>query len=191
MVKQLSTKDRALKEGWALLQQHGYNGFSFQDIAERLGIKKPSLYVHFASKETLILAILKSYGELFTKWSTTINTDKPIERVRKVFDVFYSFTSDHQKVCPILALTADTDIPSKEIKKAMHTFVDNWLEWLAQQIAEGQKDGSIRKDMEPAALAAFIYSQGMGSQYQSRLRKDPTLTLKSGDMIIQLIRSSK
>jgi TetR/AcrR family transcriptional repressor of nem operon len=190
-MKQLSTKQRALKEGWALLQQHGYNGFSFQDIADRLGIKKPSLYVHFPSKEDLILTILQNYSDMFDQWSTRLNKDKPVERVRRVFDVFYSFTSDHQKICPILALTVDTSIPSKEIKKAMEMFVEKWLNWLAKQIAEGQKDGSIRKDMDPEALAAFIYSQGMGSQFQARLRKEPTLPLKSGDMITKLIRSSK
>lgn len=190
-MKQLKTKDRAIKEGRALLQQHGYNGFSFQDIADHLGIKKPSLYDHFSSKEDLILAILKGYREAFDHWSLRLQKETPLERVRKVFGVFYAFTSDHQKVCPILALTADTHIPSKEIRTAMQEFVDNWLEWLSKQIKEGQKDGSIRKDMDANAMATFIYSQGMGSQFQSRLKKEPELTLKSGEMIIKLLRSPK
>jgi TetR/AcrR family transcriptional regulator, transcriptional repressor for nem operon len=190
-MKQLTTKQRALIEGRSLLQKHGYNGFSFQDIADLLGIKKPSLYDHFASKEDLILTILKGYREAFDRWSESLAGEPPLERVRKVFGVFHSFAADHQKICPILSLTADSEVPSKEIRKSMQDFVENWLEWLARQIKEGQKDGSIRKDMDAEALAGFVYSQGMGSQLQSRLRKDPALTLKSGEMIIKLLRRSK
>jgi AcrR family transcriptional regulator len=35
-----------------------YNGVSLSEIAEKAGIKKPSIYAHFASKEELFLAIL-------------------------------------------------------------------------------------------------------------------------------------
>lgn len=190
-MKQLSTKERALIEGRSLLQKHGYNGFSFQDIADILGIKKPSLFDHYASKQDLILAILKGYRESFDKWSASIAAEPPIERVRKVFVVFHSFAADHQKICPILSLTADKEVPSKEIRKSMQDFIDNWLHWLSIQIKEGQKDGSIRKDMDAEALAGFVYSQGMGSQLQSRLRKDPSLTLNSGEMIVTFLRRPK
>lgn len=184
-----NTKEKILKEGRALIQQHGYNGFSFQDIADILKIKKPSLYDHFASKEKLVLVILQNYGNKFDEWTQSVHSLSPIEKIRKVFDVFYAFTSDKRKVCPVLALTADTHVLSREIQKAMRQFVEKWLLWLENQIVEGQVIGEIRKDFDPKTLSTFIYSQGMGSQFQARIKNDASLTLSSGDMIVSIIRT--
>ena len=115
----MSTKEKILEEGRSLLQRHGYNGFSFQDIANTLNIKKPSVYDHFASKEGLILAILQYYTESFDIWSSSVANLEPLEQIRKVFDVFYSFSCDKRKVCPVLALTADTHVLTPKIQNQM------------------------------------------------------------------------
>ncbi len=184
-----STKEKALVEGRSLLQQHGYNGFSFQDIADKLNIKKPSLYDHYASKEELVIAIIHDYSSRFDLWAQALKEISPIERVRRVFDVFYSFATDKAKICPILALSADFQGVARSIQKEMRLFVDKWLTWLEEQIREGQVSGHIRNDMDPKMLAMFIYSQAMGSQFQARIKKDPSLTLSSGDQIVTLIKS--
>ena len=86
------TKSKMLKEGRALLQKHGYNGFSFQDIANILEIKKPSLYDHYSSKEDLIVAILEDYSEKFDHWAEKINSFSPLQKIDQVFLAFYSFS---------------------------------------------------------------------------------------------------
>jgi TetR/AcrR family transcriptional repressor of nem operon len=183
------TKEKILKEGRALLQRHGYNGFSFQDIADRLDIKKPSLYDHYASKEDLILAILQDYNDTFDRWIMTVKEDTPLQRVQKVFDVFYVFSCDKGKVCPVLSLAADFQGLTKVVQKEMKAFVDKWLHWLELQIAEGQKKGQIRKDMDAKNLAIFIYNQAMGSQFQARVQANPKMTVSAGHNIITFIRA--
>jgi len=183
-----STKEKILKEGRSLLQKHGYNGFSFQDIADKIEIKKPSLYDHFASKEALMIAIIHKYSEAFEAWTASVSSFSPLEKIRKVFDIYYAFTCDKQKVCPILALMVDMRDLSKDVQKEMKVFVDTWLSWLEQQITEGQKNKMIRQDMPAPLLANFIYSQGMGCQFQSRLQNNPEMTLSSGDLIVSFIQ---
>jgi TetR/AcrR family transcriptional repressor of nem operon len=185
-----TTKQRALLEGRALLQKHGYNGFSFQTIADKLGIKKPSLYDHFASKDALVIAIIADYSNRFDVWVQTLQDLRPLERVRRVFDVFHAFAADRAKVCPILALSADFQDLSRTIQKDMQRFVDKWLGWLEQQLRDGQELGDIRCDVTPNKLAGFIYSQAMGAQCQARIRKDPSLTLSSGAQMVLLIQNS-
>lgn len=187
-MRKIGTKDKILKEGRSLLQKHGYNGFSFQDIADLIDIKKPSLYDHFTSKDELIVSIIENYSTQFDEWTQKVSGLSPVERIRKVFDIFYSFSSDKRKVCPVLALSADQQGLSKEVQKETKQFVNKWLLWLEMQIQEGQKLGQIRKDIKSSNLATFIYSQGMGSQFQSRIRDDPSLTLLSGELIISLIK---
>ena len=47
------TAERILDVAERLVQQRGFNGFSYADIAAELGITKAGLHYHFASKADL------------------------------------------------------------------------------------------------------------------------------------------
>ena len=65
----MSTKDRIQDEALTLFAQNGYDGTSVEQIAERVGIKAPSLYKHFKGKEDILNALIDSaesrYEEYF------------------------------------------------------------------------------------------------------------------------------
>lgn len=188
IMRRTSTKEKILKEGKSLLQQYGYNGFSFQDIANSVGIKKPSLYDHFSSKDDLIIAILAEYNQLFEAWKIQVNDLNPPEKIRKVFQVFYSFSCDHKKVCPVLALIADMKVISKSAQKEMKNFIDNWLDWLSEIILEGQTKNVFQNNISPHDLSSFIYSQLMGSQLQAKIQGNPNLINEASELVLILIK---
>ena len=49
----MSTKDRILEEALTLFAENGYDGTGVEQIAEKVGIKAPSLYKHFKGKEDI------------------------------------------------------------------------------------------------------------------------------------------
>ena len=54
----MSTKDRILDEALTLFSENGYDGTSVEQIAEKVGIKAPSLSKHFKGKEDILNAII-------------------------------------------------------------------------------------------------------------------------------------
>lgn len=53
-----ATKTRILREAWKLAERDGVAGVSLGDLAKRVGLRQPSLYTYFVSKNDL-------YDELF------------------------------------------------------------------------------------------------------------------------------
>ena len=56
----MSTKDKILEEALTLFAENGYDGTGVEQIAEKVGIKAPSLYKHFKGKEDIMNALIDS-----------------------------------------------------------------------------------------------------------------------------------
>ena len=54
----MTTRDRILNEALTLFAENGYDGTSVEEIAEKVGIKAPSLYNHFKGKEDILNALI-------------------------------------------------------------------------------------------------------------------------------------
>src|SRR2546426_10712709 len=52
-------RDEILDEATRLFAERGYEGASMADLAERVGLRKASLFHHFASKDVLYGAVLE------------------------------------------------------------------------------------------------------------------------------------
>ena len=65
----MTTKERILEEALTLFAENGYDGTGVEQIAEKVGIKAPSLYKHFKGKEDIMNALIdaaeKRYEESF------------------------------------------------------------------------------------------------------------------------------
>ena len=63
----MDTKQRILDEALTLFSEKGYANVFVGDIAERVGIKAPSLYKHYKSKKAIFDAIIDKMNESFTE----------------------------------------------------------------------------------------------------------------------------
>lgn len=59
-------KDAILDQATRLFAERGYEGTSMADLAERVGLRKASLFHHFASKEQLRRAVLERLVQRIT-----------------------------------------------------------------------------------------------------------------------------
>ncbi|CAN7367561.1 TetR/AcrR family transcriptional regulator [Rossellomorea sp. LjRoot5] len=75
-----------------LFGQKGYEDTSLAEIAKEVGIKKPSIYNHFRSKEDLFIEVIEdlivSEVTAYRKAEGTMNHQEPLKNIKVLFDLF-------------------------------------------------------------------------------------------------------
>ena len=116
------TKKEALEMAKNYLQTLGFNGFSFQTIADALGIRKASLHYYFASKEDLGIALLKDYEIAHKEWIEKIKDLSSKEKLEKFSRIFTKMGENDWLVCPTGVLSTDFNTLPAKMKKKLKDF---------------------------------------------------------------------
>lgn len=188
-VTQVDTKKQALLIAKKQLQNRGFNGFSFQDIADKLGIRKASLHYYFNSKDELALELIQSYEDAFQQWvqkKTTIKTNKCLE---SWLDLYNSMAQDKTKICPIGAFCVDLEGLSKTTRLKISHLFEVQRQWLIGNLKKGKKERLYRFKGKPEVMADMIFSSIQGGLQLSRLKKNPQFMVAISKQLIATLRS--
>ena len=69
----MDTKQRIIDEALTLFSEKGYANVFVNDIAEKVGIKAPSLYKHYKSKQAIFDAIIDEMNHRFEQQAQALN----------------------------------------------------------------------------------------------------------------------
>lgn len=115
-----------------MIRQGGYNGFSFRNIADAIGIKSSSVHYHFETKEKLAAATAKRYTENFLDFigqPEQIKNDGGNPVVHYIEAFRNAIISDTGMcLCGILGTEANT-LP-ESIVEELNVFFDKNIDWL-------------------------------------------------------------
>ncbi|MBP5310511.1 MAG: TetR/AcrR family transcriptional regulator [Lachnospiraceae bacterium] len=89
----MDTKQRILDEALTLFSQKGYANVFVNDIAEKVGIKAPSLYKHYKNKQAIFDAIIDEMNHRFEEQAHNLSingTDPTIDA-----EIYKNMDEDH------------------------------------------------------------------------------------------------
>lgn len=70
-----NTKQEILNAALDLFSAHGFDATSMSQIADAVGVRKASLYSHFASKDDILKSLMQNVIETYEKHSIFANVD--------------------------------------------------------------------------------------------------------------------
>ena len=141
MNKSLSTADDILACARSLIVAGGYNGFSYADIAEVVGIRKPSIHHHFPSKLDLVKTLVVRYREAAEEGIANLEraVPGPLDRLRAYIGYWKTCIGDASAPFCVCALLAnELPVLPEEIAleiRAYFRFLSGWLTAVLERAA--------------------------------------------------------
>lgn len=147
--------ERVVDAAETLIQHAGYNGFSYDDIARQIGIKKPSIHHHFSTKAELVAVVAQRYTHRFREQLLQIEGRhaKATDRLRAYAGLFQRTYAQERRLCVCGMLGAEAEALPPDVASEVQRFFTVNLDWLAQSFSAGQASGSLRACSEPSAQA--------------------------------------
>lgn len=147
----MEIRDEILKSATRLFATKGFDGTSLKDIAELVGIRKPSLLYHFSSKEKLRLAVL---ARLLDRWNDILpkllmaaaGGDARFESVMEEVMSFFAADPDRAR----LLMREILDRP-EDMRRRLETYVRPWVTVVGDYIKKGQQTGEVHQHVDPEA----------------------------------------
>ena len=169
------TADQILDLAETLIQTRGYSAFSYQDIADSLGIRKASIHYHFASKAELGVAVVDRYIERFGAALVAIaDDDKQSSMAMLDFYVqpYLQFASTPDRVCLSGALAGEMMALSPEVRARVDHFFKTHQVWLTKILKRGVARGEFRLAAPAPKVARFIFGALQGALLVKRTTGD-------------------
>lgn len=145
-VKQKEVREAILDATDSLLSRYGYKKMTIDDLAKEVGIGKGSVYLHFTSKEELVLShidrIIEQLKGKLAAISGSSSDAKPEERLRKmlrtrVLHRFESVQHYTQNLNDLLAAIRPNFLARREI------YFNEEARIFASVVEDGQKSGDF------------------------------------------------
>jgi AcrR family transcriptional regulator len=152
-------RERILETAYELFARRGVRDVGIDEIVERSGVAKATLYRHFPSKDVLVLAFLDRREQLWThdfvEEGAKERGGTPEEQLLAIFDVFDGwFRSKDFEACSFINVLVELG-PRHEVGKASIDYLEN-IRGVVRSLAE---EAELR-DVESFARSWHILMKG-------------------------------
>lgn len=189
-IETTDTREAIIACSQGLMARKGYTAVGLSEILAAVHVPKGSFYYHFASKDALGEAMLKSY---FTDYLADF--DEILSRTdqtwsARILDYFASWIESQSSFdcsgkCLAVKLGAEVADLSESMRVALKEGVAAIIERIATAIAGGIDEKSLTVAGDPQLTAASLYDLWLGASVTSKLNR----TTDSMDNALVLTRN--
>ena len=172
-----------LQAAFALIAEKGYEAMTMDELAERAGISKPTLYHHFASKQVIaVRAAVKLVGQAVQSIRAIDRSLSPIARLERVArsmitDCLAPECAAFLKAKPVMM--ADVESHPDFIQEFEHLRTE--IEGL---FAAAQEAGQVKAGLPGRLLAQMLFTLMHGDKYDEMIAGGQTSAAEITETLI-------
>lgn len=152
-----------------LVQQRGFNGFSYADVAAELGLTKAGLHYHFAGKAELGEALMSRYAQRFADALDRIDAEgAPAPEKLDAYAALYADVLSGERMCLCGMLAAEYATLPPSMQAVVLRFFDDNERWLEGVLEEGRRARTLSRAGSARDAARLIVSALEGAMLVAR-----------------------
>jgi len=173
-----NTSEQILASARSFIVSGGYNGFSYADISEVVGIRKASIHHHFPSKVDLVRSLVRQYRE-----NAEVGLSELVVAVPHSLQVLEGFAGNWARciedasvpfcVCALLA----SEVPAlpPEVASEVAAYFRYLSSWLAGVMKRGAEQGTLALEASPQIEAEMFMATVHGAMLSARAQNSSAL----------------
>src|SRR3712207_1268091 len=157
----------------ASVGSRGAAASTFDVVAREAGVSRGLLHYYFGSKERLLVEVVRDDCD-----QRIAALDESLSRARSIDEIvgalvasLQAFVEGEPDAQAVLYEMLSASRHSEEIRAELAELYRRWRELLADALREKERQGVVRLDAEPDAVAAVLFALGDGMGLQ--LSSDP------------------
>jgi len=166
-----------LDSGQQIIALKGFAGVGLNEILGAADVPKGSFYHYFGSKEQYGCALIEQYVQDHLAGMDHLFRDDGRPARARLMDYWLRWrqtqcadgTGDK---CLVVKLSAEVSDLSDDMRELLRDGTARIRARLEACIAEGQADGSLAADIDPAMTATMLYQMWLGASLMTKLRRD-------------------
>ncbi len=172
MTMATETKQRIMEAARLTVQDRGYGGLSFRELAKDVGIKSASIHHYFPTKGELGGALAERYTSDFARYLDAL-LEEGLDQagcIKRYTDVFRNTLLNENRMCLGGIMAAEHKELPVEVRAEVVKFSEMNVRWLIKVLSLGKGTGPAAKAVQRRALAIFAAIEG--AQLVARSRDD-------------------
>jgi TetR/AcrR family transcriptional repressor of nem operon len=170
-------KDVVLSRAMEVFWEKGYGSTSVQDLVERMGINRFSIYATFGDKEGLFLSALDHYGKTVVErlLLPLENGDGGLDAIRGYFDRLVDAYCGPKGWRGCLMINSVVELDSQEHRAAkdkIQEYSERLRSAFERSLERAKARGEVRSSSSVGELSGFLLNQAFGLGVHAKLPSD-------------------
>jgi AcrR family transcriptional regulator len=189
-----TTRQRILRIAFAEFYRYGFQAGSLNRIVESTGLTKGALFHHFAGKQELGYAVVDEviWPRFKATWIAPLEQSadpiKDAKRLlRRMADEGPGDGVTLNQGCPVNNLAQEMSPLDEGFRRRLERIYTAWRLAFKTALANGIKAGTVRKDVSPAKVAAFLVAAIEGIIGTAKNAQDPQFLREAGDALLDYL----
>ncbi|MGB0715350.1 MAG: TetR/AcrR family transcriptional regulator [Phycisphaerae bacterium] len=166
-------REKILDVAEHMTQDRGLEAVTFQELADAVGLRKPSVFHHIKNKDELALALIDRCGTKHgPHYRAAVAQDTPApDKLHRIAEIFAEGLRN-KRPCLIAALSAGRNTLSEHAQEQLRERAQATIQLFASVFEQGRSEGTLAFAGEPEQASTGFFAMLQGLQTLSRTIED-------------------